>query len=460
MAADVQIDPWSSQQYTDYARLRDEFGIEPIDPVLEELDDPPPIFRRNIVFGHRGIQPVVRAIRYDEPWAVLTGLMPSGQMHFGHKMVLDQVKYFQDLGAQIIIGVADLEAYATRGIGLEEGREIAVEEYAKNYLALGLDPEQAQVYFQSRRAAVQRLAFLLGNRVNWSTFQGLYGFDGETTMSHAQAPLVQAADILHPQLPGFGGSRPILVPVGVDQDPHIRLTRDLAEATRLFSIKPTEEGLGIFVKAEEDETNLRRVARRLEIAEDDVVPELLDRAQGVLEEIGYSDLEQNVGYRALYAKGAPAGDRLAIDLPLAKLEQELGELGFVAPAATYHRFMSGLTGDKMSSSVPESAVFLNDDVETAEGKIGRSVTGGRPTAAEQREKGANPYKCPIFELYLYHLMPDDEDLTDIERQCSGGEILCGQCKGIAKERARALLEEHDAERDEMDKDVERLVRYD
>jgi len=31
-----------------------------------------------------------------------------------------------------------------------------------------------------------------------------------------------------PQLPGLGGPKPVLVPVGADQDPHIRLTRDLA----------------------------------------------------------------------------------------------------------------------------------------------------------------------------------------------------------------------------------------
>ena len=50
--------------------------------------------------------------------------------------------------------------------------------------------------------------------------------------------LSQAGDILHPQLDEFGGLRPIVVPVGVDQDPHIRLTRGLAGKTNWFNVKP------------------------------------------------------------------------------------------------------------------------------------------------------------------------------------------------------------------------------
>jgi tryptophanyl-tRNA synthetase len=456
----LQIDPWSSQQFADYDRLREEFGLESFEPIAKDLPDPPPMVRRGIVFAHRGFEPVRRAIQFDEDWAVMTGLMPSGSMHFGHKMVLDQVEYFQEIGAEVFVGVADLEAYATRGIDLEEGRELAVEEYAKNYLALGLDPDDAQVYFQSKRATVQRLAFLLADRVNLSKMQALYGFDGEDAMSHMMAPLVQAADILHPQLPEYGQARPTLVPVGVDQDPHIRLTRDLAEATRLFSVKETDEGLGVFVKSDEEDRNLARVADRIGVDGSDIVEHLLEEAADVLADLGFADLEKDPSYRALYAPAATSEDRWRIDVPLARKEQDLGELGFVAPASTYHRFQTGLTGDKMSSSEPETAIFLSDSVDEAEDKINQAKTGGKPTAAEQREEGANPYECPIFELYTYHLMPDDDDLEDIEARCSGGDILCGACKGIAKERTDALLNEHKARRDEIADDVDQLVRGD
>ena len=150
--------------------------------------------------------------------------MPSGRMHLGHSMVIEQVKWFQKLGGDVTIAVADLESQATRGVSLAKGREIALNEYVANYAALGLDPNLTNVYFQSTRSEVQRLGFQLGKRTNLSEFESIYGFKGETNLAHVQAPMVQVGDILHPQTDEFGGLRPIVVPVGVDQDPHLRLS--------------------------------------------------------------------------------------------------------------------------------------------------------------------------------------------------------------------------------------------
>ena len=134
------------------------------------------------------------------PFGVLTGLWPSVRMHLGHSMVIDQVRWFQEQGADVTVAVADLEALATRGTSLAEGRETALREYVLNYAALGLDPDNTSVYFQSTRPAVQRLAFTLGQRTNLSEFEAIYGFNGETHLAHVQAPLVQVGDIVHPQM--------------------------------------------------------------------------------------------------------------------------------------------------------------------------------------------------------------------------------------------------------------------
>lgn len=65
----------------------------------------------------------------------------------------------------------------------------------------------------------------------------IYGFSGETHLAHMIAVLTQGADILHNQLPQFGGPIPVVVPVGADQDPHIRLTRDIAAKMNFFLIE-------------------------------------------------------------------------------------------------------------------------------------------------------------------------------------------------------------------------------
>ena len=89
-----------------------------------------------------------------DPFGVLTGLMPSGRMHLGHSMVIEQVRWFQEQGADVTVAVADLEAMATRGTSIAEGRDTALREYVLNYAALGLDPDNTNVYFQSSRPAV------------------------------------------------------------------------------------------------------------------------------------------------------------------------------------------------------------------------------------------------------------------------------------------------------------------
>ena len=117
----MQIDPWSSSTYQDYARLRDEFGIGVFsEQHWRKLQKPHRLLRRGIVFGQRDFSMILEAVNSQKPWAILTGLMPSGKMHLGHKMIIDEVIYYQSIGADIFIAVADIESYGIRGYSLKE----------------------------------------------------------------------------------------------------------------------------------------------------------------------------------------------------------------------------------------------------------------------------------------------------------------------------------------------------
>jgi len=98
--------------------------------------------------------------------------------------------------------------------------------------------------------------------------------------------------------------------------------------------------------------------------------------------------------------------------------------GFRQPSSIYHRFMTGLTGGKMSSSVPASHISLLDDPEDGYDKVRAATTGGRDTAAEQRELGGEADECPVYELYAYLLAGDDDELTKtVYSECVNGERL-------------------------------------
>jgi tryptophanyl-tRNA synthetase len=113
--------------------------------------------------------------------------------------------------------------------------------------------------------------------------------------------------------------------------------------------------------------------------------------------------------------------------------------------------MTGLTGGKMSSSVPASHISLLDDPADGYDKVTAAATGGRDTAAEQREKGGRPDECPVYELYAYLLAADDDEFaTEVYEECAGGERLCGDCKEQAAELMREFLEDHQEKRAEAE----------
>lgn len=426
----MKIDPWSSATYQDYSRLRYEFGIEEFNENLwNDLPNPHKLLRRGVVFGHRGFNLIKKSIQDNKPWAILTGLMPSGKMHLGHKMVIDEVIYYQKLGADIFIAVADLEAYGTRGYSLEETKKLATDEYILNYIALGLKPDKCKIYRQSENQDVKDLAFLLGKKVNWSQMIATYGFNSSTNMTHIMSPLIQTGDILHVELPKFGGVRPVLVPVGVDQDPHIRLCRDIAQSHRYYNITITKDDkIGLFVKT------------------DDNTSKLLDMAENKLNDLGYKKLKRITEYKAIYIEDAEENDIEKINVEFAKLEQNIGGYGFIQPSSTYHRFMTGLTGDKMSSSKPESAIFLTDKPNDAKKKIMNAKTGGAVSLEQQKKEGGKPDECVIYELFLYHLIEDDKELHDIYISCKNGEKMCGNCKKHACELMVDILENLEKQR--------------
>src|SRR6056297_3376235 len=85
--SEVKLDPWSQNLIgeEDYQKLIEEFGIERLD----DIDIPYSIFeknrylRRKIIFGQRDFELIVKAVQMNKPWAVMSGIKPSGHFHLG-----------------------------------------------------------------------------------------------------------------------------------------------------------------------------------------------------------------------------------------------------------------------------------------------------------------------------------------------------------------------------------------
>lgn len=222
-----RVDPWGITEIEDYDNLLQEFGIKPIEEILPRIPHPNKYFRRRIVFGHTELERVLDAYDANEPFAVMSGIKPSGPFHMGSKMTAEEIIYFQQLSPKALASycIADYEAYADNRQDLLESYEVAISHLA-DVLALGLDPKRAYIYRQSEEKRVLEKAFIYSRDVTYNMMESIYG---DRAFGLYLSALIQVADILLPETKEFGGPKPLVVPIGAEQAPHIRLTRDIAK---------------------------------------------------------------------------------------------------------------------------------------------------------------------------------------------------------------------------------------
>ncbi len=224
------LDPWATTLVSDYEEVMERFGIRRIDEKLMEVFGDSPFFRRGVIFAHRDLERVADAVISGREYAVITGIKPTGPYHLGTFQTAKEFVYFQkrSTASSAVFAIADVEAWEDNGQFFDVSREVAVDNVA-DLLAAGLDPERAYIYFQSREARVQRMAVIAARGITMATMRAVYG---ERGIGLYLSALIQVGDILLPQHPDLGGPKPTVVPVGIDQDPHIRLTRDVAGRMR------------------------------------------------------------------------------------------------------------------------------------------------------------------------------------------------------------------------------------
>lgn len=111
----------------------------------------------------------------------------------------------------------------------------------------------------------------------------------------------------------------------------------------------------------------------------------------------------------------------------------LPKLGYYKPSSIISKFLPALQGNngKMSSSIKESAVFLDDDEKTVKNKLMKyAFSGGRDTLEEQRKYGAN---VDIdFSFNVYSLIENNEkEVQRVYNEYKSGKMLSGEMKALA-----------------------------
>ncbi len=231
------VTPYEVKGHIDYERLREQFGTQPVtSELLAKLHhiaggELPPALARGIYYSHRDLPALLDGYANGRPFFLYSRRGPSGPLHTSHLLQFQLCQWFQRrLGVPMYIQITDDEKFwsSKTGIPREETTRWGLENLV-DILALGFDPKRTSTFFDSRSiAAMYPLAVRVARKVNYSTVKAVFGFTPSTNIGLVFYTALQTVPAFWPSW-AEGRAVPCLIPCGIDQDPHFRITRDLAE---------------------------------------------------------------------------------------------------------------------------------------------------------------------------------------------------------------------------------------
>jgi tryptophanyl-tRNA synthetase len=165
---------------------------------------------------------------------VLSGMRPTGPAHLGHLLGAFENWVAMQEELDTFYCIVDWHALTTDYADTSE-LKANTKELALDFLAAGLDPNKSTLFVQSHVPEHAELHLLLSMVVPLPWLERVPTYKEQmtqlkdkdlTTYGFLGYPLLQAADILI--------YRADFVPVGVDQQPHVELTREIARRFNNF----------------------------------------------------------------------------------------------------------------------------------------------------------------------------------------------------------------------------------
>ena len=229
MDKEMKVSPWEVSGDIDYDKLVKDFGTQTLNAKIKKrFEKAHPLLRRGVYFSHRDFDKWLDAFEKGKKVSVITGRGPSEKMHIGHLVPFLVAKSLQDeFKCDVFIPISDDEKfYVKENLSFEDSLKFS-EDNILDLIALGFDPEKTFIFEDFVYSDIYKYAARIAKRITYSTAKAAFGLQPENNIGWSFYPAMQAAHILFPQF--YLGKHISVVPVGIDQDPFIRLTRDIAE---------------------------------------------------------------------------------------------------------------------------------------------------------------------------------------------------------------------------------------
>ena len=236
---DFKVTPWEVSGEVDYNKLVKEFGTSLINSnIQKKLEKCHPLLRRGVYFSHRDFDKWLEHYEKGKKVSVITGRGPSEKMHIGHLVPFMVAKSLQEeFNCEVFIPISDDEKFFVKpNLSFEKALEYSKDNIL-DLIALGFKPGKTFIFQDFIFTDIYKYAAQVAKRMTYSTAKAAFGLKPENNVGWSFYPAMQAAHILFPQ---FQRGRHIsVVPVGIDQDPFIRLTRDIADYPEFNFEKPS-----------------------------------------------------------------------------------------------------------------------------------------------------------------------------------------------------------------------------
>lgn len=227
-ADDFIVTPWHVEGKIDYDKLIKKFGTEKIsrkllDRIRKMAGDDHFMLRRGVFFSHRDLDKILNEYEKGNKFFLYTGRGPSGHTHIGHLIPWVFAKWLQEkFNVNMYFQLTDDEKFFSKqDLKLEQTNQFAYEN-ALDFIALGFKPQNTKILIDTNDIKkLYPLAAQVAKKINFSNTKAVFGFTNETNIGMIFYTSLQSA-------PCFIEDKPVLIPLGVDQDPHFRLTRDVA----------------------------------------------------------------------------------------------------------------------------------------------------------------------------------------------------------------------------------------
>ena len=230
------VTPWHVEGDIDYDKLIKQFGTQKIsNEILTKLQkitgEDHFMLRRGVFFSHRDLNLILNNYEKGNEFFLYTGRGPSGHTHIGHLVPWVFAKWLQDkFNVNMYFQLTDDEKFFSKqNLSLEQTSNFALDN-ALDFIALGFNPKKTKIIIDTKNIkTLYPIAAEVAKKINFSNTKAVFGFTNETNLGMIFYTSLQSA-------PCFIEDKPVLIPLGVDQDPHFRITRDVAQ--KINKVKP------------------------------------------------------------------------------------------------------------------------------------------------------------------------------------------------------------------------------